>query len=81
LKRMISITQKLVDADNAFVELVSGDQMVDTAALIKRIVLYYDDVLAGLVAERGPRDGTYIKMRRERNALNELWQRVKAGEE
>ena len=28
LKRMISSTQKLVDADNAFVELVSGDQMV-----------------------------------------------------
>ena len=52
-----------------------------TAALIKRIVLHYVDVLADLVAERGSRDGTYIKMRRERNALNELWQRVKAGGE
>jgi hypothetical protein len=78
---MVSSTQKLVDADNAFEALVSGDQLVTSAALIKRIVVHYDDVLADLVAECGPRDGTYIKMRREGNALNELWQRVKAGGE
>jgi hypothetical protein len=51
--------------------------MVDTAALLKRIVLSYDDAISQVVAEQGRNSGRYQKLRRERDALDELWRQLK----
>ena len=53
--------------------------MVDTAALLKRLVLAYDDALSQVVAEGGRNCVQYRRLRAEREALDELWQRLKAG--